>query len=288
MAEKSNGALALMPKVQTTPVAYSQADYVRWQIVGDDVTPDEFDYFLAVAKHLDLDPLRRQIYCVKRGKKAVVQTGIDGYRVIAARTSQLAGIDDAEFGAADKDGHPAWARVVVWRMVHGQRCPFTATARWQEYRQVTGQGALMSNWKNMPFLMLAKCAEALALRKAFPEALSGIYTDSELGTEVVGYQPQPQHAQPASAKAADSDARQPNESWRDWCKRLGKRLGIFDTLGDYYKLMAQVTSHPNPAGVVNDEAVWQAWEAYLLHEIEMVEGMAQMAGLDDQAETEAE
>ncbi len=93
---------------------------------------------------------------------------------------------------------------------------------------------------------------------------------------------------PAPVKEADPNARQPGEDWRTWCKRLGKRLGTFDTIADYYKLMAEVTKHPNPQGVINDEAVWKTWEAYLLHEIDLVEGlkeedegMARMAGIDD-------
>lgn len=99
----------------------------------------------------------------------------------------------------------------------------------------------------------------------------------------------------APAKASDPDERQAGESWRDWCKRLGKRLGIFDTVGDYYGCMASVTKHPNPQGVINDDSVWQVWEAYLLHEIDLVEGLkeedeglAKMAGLDDHGEGEAE
>ena len=157
------------------PATYSQQDYVRWQIVGGNVNKDEFDYFLAVARHLGLDPLRRQIYCVKRGQRAVVQTGIDGYRAIASRTGMLAGIDDAEYGPEDDKGHPAWARVTVYRLVKGHRYAFTATARWKEYKPDASP-----MWDRMPFLMLAKCAEALALRKAFPAELSGIYTDAEM------------------------------------------------------------------------------------------------------------
>lgn len=172
---------ALQPASQTqAPTMYSQADYVRWQIVGKDIDKDEFDYFLAVANHLGLDPLRRQIYCVKRDGRAVVQTGIDGYRAIAARSGLLAGIDDAEYGPEDSKGYPLWARVTVYRLVKGQRYAFTATARWSEYVQKTKDGTVTRMWQRMPYLMLGKCAESRALRMAFPSELSGIYTEEEM------------------------------------------------------------------------------------------------------------
>ena len=172
---------ALQPASQTqAPTMYSQADYVRWQIVGKDIDKDEFDYFLAVANHLGLDPLRRQIYCVKRDGRAVVQTGIDGYRAIAARSGLLAGIDDAEYGPEDSKGYPLWARVTVYRLVKGQRYAFTATARWSEYVQKTKDGTVTRMWQRMPYLMLSKCAESRALRMAFPSELSGVYTEEEM------------------------------------------------------------------------------------------------------------
>jgi hypothetical protein len=69
------------------------------------------------------------------------------------------------------------ASVTVWKIVSGQRCAFTATARWIEYVPPQGSDWM---WQKMPHLMLAKCAEALALRKAFPRQLSGIYTKDEM------------------------------------------------------------------------------------------------------------
>jgi len=104
----------------------------------------------------------------------VIQTGIDGYRLTAARTRAHAGTDDAIFDSEDED-YPNKATTTVYRFVQGQRVPYTATARWSEYCQENGPG-----WKRMPYLMLAKCSEALALRKAFPAELSGLYTHEEM------------------------------------------------------------------------------------------------------------
>lgn len=139
-------------------------------------TPDELQLFLYTAKRTGLDPLTKQIHFVKRGGQMTVQTGIDGYRAIAERTGQLAGIDDAIFDT-EKEVHPNKATVTVWRMVGGQRVSFTATARWREYAPVGSQAFM---WNKMPYLMLSKCAEALALRKAFPNDLTGIYTYEEM------------------------------------------------------------------------------------------------------------
>lgn len=146
-------------------------------------TDDELALFLYTAQKRGLDPLVKQIYAIKRktkdGEVMTIQTGIDGFRAVASRTGQLAGSDDAVFDS-ETSSHPNKATVTVYRMVNGQRCPFSATARWDEYKQVKYSGELMGLWAKMPYTMLAKCAEALALRKAFPEDLSGLYTFDEM------------------------------------------------------------------------------------------------------------
>jgi len=131
-------------------------------------------HFGMVCQRTGLDPFARQIYAIMRGNKMTIQTGIDGYRLTAARSGVLAGIDDAEYDSEESD-NPAWARVTVYRMVQGVRCLFIAKARWSEYRQASSP-----MWKTMPYLLLGKCAEALALRKAFPAELSGMYTNDEM------------------------------------------------------------------------------------------------------------
>jgi phage recombination protein Bet len=138
-----------------------------------DLTGDEFEAFVYVARERGLNPLKKEIYAIRRGGKVTHQTGIDGFRVTAARTKVHAGTDDAVFtGEPGKAGFRA--TVTVWKLVGGVRCPFVATARWEEYNP--GQGL----WKTMPHGQLAKCAESLALRKAFPESLAGLYTSEEM------------------------------------------------------------------------------------------------------------
>lgn len=135
----------------------------------------------------NLSPFKKQVHLVKRGEKFTIQTGIDGYRAIANRTGLYAGSDDYLFdeGIGEYEmiknarKNPTTAKAVVYRLVGGVRCPFSATAGWKEYSQ-SYNGKLGNMWEKMPFLMLGKCAEALALRKAFPEELGGLYTDEEM------------------------------------------------------------------------------------------------------------
>jgi hypothetical protein len=84
--------------------------------------------------------------------------------------------------------------VTVYKMIAGQRCPFTATARWDQYYPGDSQGFM---WRKMPHLMLGKCAEGLALRKAFPAELAGAYVKEEMDQA---------HAEPADTVYEDVQA----------------------------------------------------------------------------------
>jgi phage recombination protein Bet len=157
------------------PYTEQQVNLIR-NTVARGATEDELKLFLYTAARTGLDPITHQIHFVKRGRDMTIQTGIDGYRAIAERKGDLAGIEDAIYDTEDAE-HPGKATVTVWRLVDGHRVSFTASARWNEYAP---QGAQSFMWNKMPYLMLAKCAEALALRKAFPNDLSGLYTDEEM------------------------------------------------------------------------------------------------------------
>jgi len=182
-------------------------------------TDDELGLFLTVCKHHKLDPFTRQIHFVKRAGKGTIQTGIDGFRTIAERTGSYAGNDDPVF---DDEAKPTKATVTVWKIVNGTRCPFTATARWSQYYP-KGQGFM---WDKMPHLMLGKCAEALALRKAFPEALSGLYSDDEMeqaGTKdakpAEAVEP-PRKAEIVDAVSEPQDVSPPTEEQMETIERL--------------------------------------------------------------------
>lgn len=144
--------------------------------VAKGATQDELAMFLNVCKRAGLDPFTKQIHMVKRKDSVTIQVGIDGFRSIAERSGTLAGIEDVVYDD-ESAKFPKQATVTVYRMVAGKRVPFTASARWEEYFPGDKLGFM---WKKMPYLMLGKCAEALALRKAFPADLSGLYTEDEM------------------------------------------------------------------------------------------------------------
>jgi phage recombination protein Bet len=146
------------------------------RVICPGATNDELELFIHACKRTGLDPFMRQIHAIKRKGKLAIQTGIDGYRLIADRTGRYAGNDDPAF--AEGERFPVKATVTVYKIVGNLRCPFTATARWDEYYPGDGEPGFM--WRRMPHVMLGKVAEALALRKAFPAELSGVYTADEM------------------------------------------------------------------------------------------------------------
>ena len=181
----------MVPKGQS-PAVY--VDLIKSQVLGVDRqgqprSDDDLLLFLYTCKRTGLDPLTRQIFAVyrwdsRRGAEIMtIQTGIDGMRLVAQRSGQYAGQDDVKYMPEDEaDPNPTKATVTVYKQIKGSRVSFTASARWSEYVQAK-DGKPMGLWTKMPYLMLGKCAEALALRKAFPNELSGIYADEEMPKE---------------------------------------------------------------------------------------------------------
>ncbi len=141
-----------------------------------EASDEEFGMFLEVCKFAGLNPFLRQAHFVKRAGVGTVQVGIDGYRSMAEDTGEYVGQDEPIF-EYNEDKTLRSATVRVYR--RGWDHPVGATALWEEYAQVFN-GKLGAMWEKMPHVMLAKCAEAAALRKAFPRRLSGVYTDEEM------------------------------------------------------------------------------------------------------------
>lgn len=151
--------------------------------------------FMHTCARTGLDPLARQIYCIGRFSQGQVewsiQTAIDGFRVIAERSQKYAGQAAPEWLTQNGEWvpvfvkslhgeHPLAARVSVFRNDWADDKPAVGIATWDEYAQTKRDGKLTAMWEQRGPGQLAKCAEALALRKAFPQDLSGIFTDDEM------------------------------------------------------------------------------------------------------------
>lgn len=161
-------------------------------------TRAQFELFLQVAKKVGLSPLNRQITPMIRKSKnqqgqwepvMTIITNIDGFRVIAERSGKYQGQVGPFWCGEDGQWKEVWlgeqppkaAKVGVLRSDFKE--PLWAVARWDSYVQTyTKEGRInvSPTWAKMPDVMISKVAEAMALRKAFPQDLSGLYSNEEM------------------------------------------------------------------------------------------------------------
>lgn len=147
--------------------------------VCKNASDNELKLFLYTCKHAGLDPLLKQIYAIKRGNTMTIQTSIDGLRLIAERTGRYAPGHEPKY-AYNASNEILSATAYVNKMTpDGKWHSVAATAYFGEYVQAFN-GKLTTFWNKMPHVMLAKCAEANALRKAFPFELAGLYSSEEM------------------------------------------------------------------------------------------------------------
>ena len=188
----SNTSLALSKYWELTD---EQIELIKTAIARN-ATDDELALFIQTCKRMRLDPFARQIFLVKRYDRelgrnvATTQVSVDGYRLVAERTGEYRGQTPPEWCGPDEVWKQVWldaknppvaARCGVYR--EGFREPLYRVALFRSYVQRTKEGAPTFMWRTYAEQMLHKCAESLALRAAFPNELSGVYTLEELPAE---------------------------------------------------------------------------------------------------------
>lgn len=182
-------ALVQMKKDQLPSLAIDENELIN--VLQNSLYPgaqdDSIKLVVGYCKASGLDPMKKPVHIVpmwdsKTGNmRDTIMPGIGLYRTDAARTGEYAGMSAAEFGPdiTEKLGgveitYPQWCRVMVKRKLStGQIAEFTATERWKENYAIKGgkEKSIAPNamWLKRPYAQLEKCAEAQALRKAFPE-----------------------------------------------------------------------------------------------------------------------
>ena len=239
MTETTSTAVAESRPTSLVAITDDQLEFTPTQVAAlqqlgldPNTSPADLAVFFHHVRRTGLDPFSRQVYMLSRwtknGTKATIQTGIDGFRLIARRAADRAGetlsYADTLWCAPDGQWRDTWpfseppaaAKVTVYR--NGQ--PFPAVAHFTEYAGTDRHGKLTQMWATKGALMLAKCAEALALRKAYPLDLSGLYTADEMGQadngtddpqaraeqvqQVQPGQAQPEQAQPEQAQQSQA------------------------------------------------------------------------------------
>jgi len=257
--------------------------------------------FLAHCRRTQLDPIARQIYAIYRGGKWQIQLSIDGARLVAERTNDYEGQTTPEFTSDGVTWTQVWlsneppkaARVGVYR--RGFREALVAIALWDAYAVMqdeysngskTGKKTVSAMWAKMGPLMLAKCAEMLALRKAFPQDLSGLYSSEEMaqaGGTTPAVEAAPGQRELASPKEEPIVVR--GIISRDWAA-LAEACTDMDTLralhreADQAGEMGLIMADDRPVG-----AVFHARKAILLEKPVAPEPETKPVVLDIPAET---
>jgi len=217
-----------------------------------DATQSDLGLFFHQCTRTGLDPFAKQIYMIGRKAKEngqfvtkyTIQTGIDGYRLIARRAADRAGhkygIEETLWCGEDGAWRDVWlgaeppaaAKVTVSR----DGDSFTAVATYREYVQLakdyaSGEMGPNSMWKKMAANQLSKCAEAAALRKAFPQDLSGVYVDAEMHQ---ADNPVPTSEPSSTLRLLQDDTVQDLGEHRDWRAAADAASGDVESLKTIY------------------------------------------------------
>ncbi len=174
-----NAVQVYEPKTVTIPIFSEDKIELIKRLYCVGATDDELKIFFHICKKTGLDPLSKQIYAIKIQGKLSVLTAIDGYRLIAERTGKYSPGREPTF-TYNENGHLVSCTAYIKKQTEdGTWHEVAASAFFQEYYKpkVNNRDGF---WQKMPHVMIAKVAESLALRKAFPNDLSGLYTEEEM------------------------------------------------------------------------------------------------------------
>jgi len=168
----------------------SHVDYIdkNLELIANQnkLSNDDLKNFAIQCKRTGLDPITRQIYAIPNTGKLNIMASIDGLRLIAERSGAYEGQTAPMWCGQDGVWKDVWlsketpkaCKLGVYKTKF--REPLIAIALFEEYAGKDRAGKLTFMWNKMPALMIAKVAEALALRKAFPNEMSGIYSTEEM------------------------------------------------------------------------------------------------------------
>lgn len=233
----------------TLPYSPDQIALIKNQICkgASDV---ELQLFLHVCHKTGLDPLVKQVYSVKYGTDRSIIVGIDGFRSVAERTGCYAPGKESTF-SYDPQGRLKSATAYVKKMTRdGTWHEVSASAFWAEY------GSDKQFWQKMPHVMLSKCAEAIALRKAFPNELSGLYTQDEMEQANRKTDPEPVECLESADVVVDAVEAQPSE--QDAVKLLRKMMISNFPEEDYYFMEEYILKY----AAHHKKSLWQAYTDY--------------------------
>jgi phage recombination protein Bet len=268
-------------KPANTALAEVSTDANTFRVLQETLYPGSTDQEVAMilgyCKARRIDPILKPVHLVpmsvktdkkdKDGKfiyerKNVIMPGIGLYRIDASRSGQYAGVSEPEFGEevtkefGDKVKRrvtfPKWCKVTVKKIISdGSIAEFTAKEFWLENYASKSKFDDSPNdmWEKRSYGQLAKCAEAQALRKAFPDVVGNEYTKEEMEGKMHDHNEKPPHKgqtyeqraepQAAPAPAAASAPVEPHEIEKDlmdisWSESVDQLQEVYTVAYKYW------------------------------------------------------